>query len=148
MIPVMHNVAQEETPQELQGNKLTLVYEKLRVVLLDQLLDIRCRWPMLRLPHLAMPHCAPSLPSFLAMACAPSSYDKVSHVPATPSPPPCPCPCLVHAHTLSMPAPCPCPCLRRAGHGCHTPRTRWCQAMHTLRRTVGIACGLCLQSVG
>ena len=42
MIPVVHDVAQEEMPQEQQGNKLTLVYKKLRVVLPDQLLDIRC----------------------------------------------------------------------------------------------------------
>ena len=59
MIPVVHDVAQEETPQEWQGNKLTLMYEKLRVVLPDQLLDIRCGWPMLHLPHLAVPHHAP-----------------------------------------------------------------------------------------
>ena len=42
MIPVVHDIVQEEMPQERQGNKLTLVYEKLRVVLQDQLLDIRC----------------------------------------------------------------------------------------------------------
>ena len=55
--------------------------------------------------------CSPSpcpLAAILAMVHAPSSYDKVSHVPATPSPMPCPCPCPVHAHALSMPAPCPC----------------------------------------
>ena len=59
MIPVVHNITQEEMPQEQQGNKLTLVYKKLGVVLLDQLLAIRCGWPMLRLPHLTIPHRAP-----------------------------------------------------------------------------------------
>ena len=86
-------------PQEQQGNKLTLIYEKLGVVLPDQLLDIRCRWPMLRLPHLAVPHHAPWLPSFLAMVGAPSSYDKVSHIPG---------PSHAFARALSMPRPCPC----------------------------------------
>ena len=109
MIPVVHNIVQEEKPQELQGNQLTLVYEKLGVVLPDQLLDIGCGWPILCSPHLAIPHCAPWLQSFLTIARAPSSYHKVSHIPAMPLPAPCPCPCPVHAHTLSMPAPCPCP---------------------------------------
>ena len=105
MIPVVHNIAQEEMLQELQGNKLTLVYEKLRVVPLDQLLDIGCRWPMFHLSHLTIPRHAPWLPSFLTTACAPCSYDKVSHVPATPWLMPCPCPCSFHARALSMPMP-------------------------------------------
>ena len=63
-------------------------------------------------------------------------------------PAPCPCLCPAHARALPMPTPCPCralsmpvPCLcPRLCRACHG-----CQAMHTLRRTAGIACGLCLR---
>ena len=77
------------------------------------------------------------------MVRAPSSYDTSQPFPShafahtLSMPMPCPCPHPVHAHTLSMPAPCLCPRLRCACHGC------W--AMHALRRTAGIACGLCLR---